>query len=583
MGSILSAKMAADLFLATVCALLGSFPILTGGQSNRTTFSPSSTSGCTCDLTGNGCDVNCCCDTDCSNADQQAFTECKDTDINRDDRVCLSNAILFTFRQNTNFRTQTSGSGLFCIIRDNYESRNFYNDVQNASTSEEFSNLKSQSTSAVYDYNSGQTDQTTTASPYKVGDPVRLVFDNGVRGFLSLPRPLFGSECDDNNPAGYRENNSTECSRTIPVLASACEDLSVLSARSYLGFKVIKNPAVTDINSTSNSTSSVSTPVVLKELSCKTNLGKARPCSFDLMPPDPAYDAENKTCHNVALEVSYTVQYSNSSTDIVSVEVDIVLGSVTADVGLDLRQKVSISFSKAGGNDTAFQRSGNPGYIIGKPLVAGKLVTVDSKDAIFLSSDSNTWLTIISPSANGACDNSTARTSVTFGVDMRTGCTISVALKESKCTLIQERVLNTLLGDPPTHVASFGNSAVNNVGDWVKILNVEKPANEAREVDGECRNMILGLHIEVLFANFGFLANPQPRIVGVMYKYDDPKDIKYQCAGVQCQPGSSSLKQQVEVVTSVGFVDVSDKPVAQIKPRPTFEAKASSDFFFPFL
>lgn len=36
--------------------------------------------GCTCDLTGNGCDVNCCCDTDCSTADQQAFTECKDTD-----------------------------------------------------------------------------------------------------------------------------------------------------------------------------------------------------------------------------------------------------------------------------------------------------------------------------------------------------------------------------------------------------------------------------------------------------------------------------------------------------------------------
>ena len=37
--------------------------------------------GCTCDLTGTGCDVNCCCDTDCSTADQEAFTECKDTDV----------------------------------------------------------------------------------------------------------------------------------------------------------------------------------------------------------------------------------------------------------------------------------------------------------------------------------------------------------------------------------------------------------------------------------------------------------------------------------------------------------------------
>lgn len=60
-------------------------------------------------------------------------------------------------------------------------------------------------------------------------------------------------------------------------------------------------------------------------------------------------------------------------------------------------------------------------------------------------------------------------------------------------------------------------------------------------------------------------------------------NIVLQCRGVQCQPGSSSLEQQVEVVVSVGFVDVSNRPEAQIKPVPTFEAKASSDFFFPFL
>jgi len=59
--------------------------------------------------------------------------------------------------------------------------------------------------------------------------------------------------------------------------------------------------------------------------------------------------------------------------------------------------------------------------------------------------------------------------------------------------------------------------------------------------------------------------------------------VHLQCGGIQCQPGSSSLEQQFEVVSSVGFVDVSNKPEAQIKPVPTFEAKASSDFFFPFL
>ena len=54
---------------------------------------------------------------------------------------------------------------------------------------------------------------------------------------------------------------------------------------------------------------------------------------------------------------------------------------------------------------------------------------------------------------------------------------VPLTLKGSECKLIQERALNTLLGDPPTYVASFGNSDVNSVGDWVKILNT-RPVNE---------------------------------------------------------------------------------------------------------
>ena len=46
------------------------------------------------------------------------------------------------------------------------------------------------------------------------------------------------------------------------------------------------------------------------------------------------------------LKVSYRVQYSNSSTDIVDVMVEFFLGSVTAEIGLAIRQKVSVRFSK---------------------------------------------------------------------------------------------------------------------------------------------------------------------------------------------------------------------------------------------
>ena len=36
---------------------------------------------CTCDLTKATCDVNCCCDTDCSEADRRAFSACSDQHV----------------------------------------------------------------------------------------------------------------------------------------------------------------------------------------------------------------------------------------------------------------------------------------------------------------------------------------------------------------------------------------------------------------------------------------------------------------------------------------------------------------------
>ena len=35
--------------------------------------------GCICDLVVNGCDANCCCDEDCTAADKEVFTECKES------------------------------------------------------------------------------------------------------------------------------------------------------------------------------------------------------------------------------------------------------------------------------------------------------------------------------------------------------------------------------------------------------------------------------------------------------------------------------------------------------------------------
>ena len=55
--------------------------------------------------------------------------------------------------------------------------------------------------------------------------------------------------------------------------------------------------------------------------------------------------------------------------------------------------------------------------------------------------------------------------------------------------------------------------------------------------------------------------------------------FQFQCVGQFCQ----SRSQNVEVVSSVAFIDVSKPPISDQKSLPEFQSKAPSDFFHPFL
>ena len=37
----------------------------------------------------------------------------------------------------------------------------------------------------------------------------------------------------------------------------------------------------------------------------------------------------------------------------------------------------------------------------------------------------------------------------------------------------------------------------------------------------------LGMNIQILYANIGSLANPQPKIVGAAFVYDVPQEVEY--------------------------------------------------------
>eukprot|EP00794_Sanderia_malayensis_P016797 gene16797-18492_t len=607
------------------------------------------TATCPCDLSQNACDVNCCCDKECTTADINAFTFCQNVDLNTDDKVCVSSQLINI--ANVQYRTSGSSNNLFCIYTDNNAARNFYGAVQSATTAASFNALLNRYAKTSF-YKSALPTQTyLKSSIYKFGDPVLLLFESNVQGFLALPKPSVGtSECDDQNPTGFLKEENTKCSRFVTDLAAQCTSNAAYSALSYYsGFKLLPGPSFlaelvlyTTQNITSQSSATVaasssatvvassSAPVstvsskspvvsatasampstpstttvtskfttlasyydptlvnvsVVSPLQCKTSSGVIGACSFT-SPPAPSYDFNTNTCKNVLFKAVYTINYdvTSSALNITSATVDFVLGDVVSSQA-SFTQEFTVKFQKQGSTGV-FSRSGNPGYVRGLPVLAGTLQTnAQQKESITLNSNPKNWLTLVHTSATGTCATSSQRTSVKFGYNMRTGCFISIkqVMTTAECVTLQNIIYNTLLVDFPTHVAMFGNSAVTNTADWVKIIN-NKPSTPAIAVDGRCTNMILGVHIEILYSKTGYLGNPQSRIVGVQVKYDSPRILTFQCIAPYCQPTTSTTSNQnFEVSQSVSFVDVSTTPEAEIKPQPPYEAKAPYDFFYPFV
>ncbi|XP_013398178.1 tectonic-1 [Lingula anatina] len=551
---------------------------------------------CTCDLTSNACDINCCCDSDCTVEDVAAFSQCSDSYTAAEDRLCIQENIILQSNiagQSPKYSTSISNN-LFCIQIDNYAARNYFEIANKINTTEQFDVYLS--TYGGPSFQPTQSVGTTYNQSYKSGYPVYTIYPSNAIGNLGLPTPLITKQCDDSNPAAYLEDQTSECIREVADLAVECTASTptalALKAGTYSdGFKIVASLGV--LNDTLYSTDPQapalynSTDLIrLSRLQCLDSAGVETTCTQlaeTVEPLQPTYDAGG-ICNNVVTHVEYTI--THNSTYIVSASVKLTLKEVSTK-DFPMIQKFSISFSKIGESNT-FKRSGNPGYVVGQPVMAGKQKPISNGFSIALPTDRNSYLTLVTSTATGDCEmDSSKRVPVNFGENMRTGCLIRATLTNvsSQCSVIQELAKIALLGNlnSSSYVATFGNSQPEYTGDWIPILGLDNIQSAASGGgDGICNDIRLGMHLEIVYINVGALANPQPKIIGVNCKFDDPQRIQYRCIGPYCQPELQDLTQPFEVTSSVVFIDASQPAVTEVAAPPTVSAKLPADFWYPF-
>ena len=449
------------------------------------------------------------CVQDCSTDDRQVFRSCIQSQVGG-----LSRSEQSEHSCSSRDSAQWSDwESLVCVAVDNNPSLGLYYDrPQTVSTETTYDTLRSRHKETVTSFQAKpRTESTSQLSiGYRHGDVIRTVPSGGSssqNGQFSLPEG--GDICAENVPVRFLVDRKSEC--VLEMTSSSCAVTSLFSSWSYIlpdelsstncpstNFKLVSGNSTVPVcsvvyfcrrtvpfvnNRTGLATlNQTSPPTTSQDVLCDTS---------DLnVPPTPSQDTVNNFCHNSVVAVSYHIfwrgeQIVGLSANVTLASVRIGNGSISSFIVLSASHHfIHRPASQGGGcpsSDWAVPatRSGNPGYVQGRPLLSGRLgLSADNSSQLTYATHDrlHTWR----PVGRSLCSSSDAE-EITFGVDKQSGCVLQINLQQIRenCDAIRSAVKElqeSLVG--ATHVARFGNASNTwTVADWVQVLRCVKRVN----------------------------------------------------------------------------------------------------------
>uniref|UniRef100_F7C2R7 Tectonic family member 1 n=1 Tax=Callithrix jacchus TaxID=9483 RepID=F7C2R7_CALJA len=498
---------------------------------------------CVCDLSPAQCDVNCCCDPDCSSVDFSVFSACSVPVVTGDNQFCSQKAAIYSLNFTANppqrvFKlVDQINPSIFCIHTTNYKPALSF---INPEVPDENSFDTLMRTADGFTLNAESDISFTT----KLDVPSTAKYEYGVPlqtsdSFLRFPSSLTSSLCTDNNPAAFLVNQAVKCTRKINL--EQCEETEALSMAFYSSPEIRRVPD-----------SRTKVPITVQSVVIQSlNKTLTRREDTDVLQPALVNAGHFSLCMNVVLEVKYSLTYTDAG-EVIKADLSLLVGTVSS-VMVPLQQKFEIHFLQE--NTKPVPLSGNPGYVMGLPLAAG--FQPHKGSGIIQITNRYGQLTILHSTTEQDClALEGVRTPVLFGYTMQSGCKLRLT-GALPCRLVAQKVESLLWGQGfPDYVASFGNSQTQDVLDWVPIHFITQSFNrkDSCQLPG-------ALVIEVKWTKYGSLLNPQAKIVNA----------------------SSGNERTILISTAVTFVDVSAPAEAGFRAPPAINARLPFNFFFPFV
>ena len=603
---------------------------------------------CPCDLKVSLCDVGCCCDKACSSVERLTFS-------------CIpgyfggsTQSAIFEYGCQETWDNGDNYLAILCVLTDNNPFLGLLYDTPPAFAGDNVQFVSLQAGAPEYEYGENETrslvESEATGSGYRDGVIIKT-----DRAILTLPQGIGTGACARYAPVSFLRDTVTWCSSEFSE--SMCSENSPWSALDYLvpitTRSCLTSPQVLSLNSRTNS--SVPTHVeytcIKDSTAYTTEIGKAwgstsqsgslfhtdlesaddssdSRCAFDDGNSKPAVpefsgSALSRKCSNVVLKVDYHVYWKG--TKIVQLRAKVTMGDISAPAtDLIVAQRFSVKFTYLKDVDLTklpfiqpvlVERSGNPGYITGKKVIAKIDGGQSASPLVTINQTMAGQLSLWSGSVSGLCTEAQS-SAVLFGVNSLTGCLLRLTLKDfTNCSLLRETVLERQRNlVKATHVARRGNVTLNETKDWVLLLsNTTVPSSNTsvnqssnvmnfNESQGSCDEVPANLHYEILIREAGkYFGTPQMEIVGAQVRYST-NSWKFQCLDGNCNScnasntnstGKNSTQctesfQSFAVTSSVNFIILSDKDTTRKKRSEDvssvcYQDACAEEVFYPLM
>ena len=550
---------------------------------------------CECDLSANSCDINCCCDSsDCTSSQLGSFT-CVNEGVSTAIEYCVDASEISTVNSDgyiaSNSKATSFEKEILCVSKQNRPTIDELlvspGNIGNELVSQIISDKAYSFTEQTDPYNFGRSSSAT----YSIGQPIFAnlldssgsYVSGGAGGYFFVSRAGGGSGglCNEFNHIMYGiDIELSSCTRIMSnSLQSLCQPGTSLDGSKLAGTsgpRLATNPTKSSFIPTTGGIPLIS--LKYREPATRTVI------SFSPTPsavPSPVWS--DNACHYVPVEVKYEIVHDGEGILLNNLAAEITLSTIFSlndsnPFAVDFSSSVKF-YSSADEKLEFRQRSGNPGYIIGSPVVAG----VEEGSASTLAINQLIHgLQMPSQGAGGICSLGSSQ-EILFGVNSQSTCVTYMTLAEltSFCNSNEISIYGAHPFGNATHVGSFGNAHWANMWEWIELGKGSSvttlPTRTWNGASFTCSNAVQKILYNFVVGDVGSLSNPQPRIIGAT--------IEYQTGNIVFPNPTSSSALPISLTTVVTFSTSSSGLSTESfdLPSPPILPEIPSDFFYPFL